>query len=78
MSSEIQAIPDVEDNTTWTGEPQHDWYLHVRVFKPVLDNENTGNIQCSLQFGKQKFKTGQSSNQSVGFILLFKIFLFYN
>ncbi|XP_050390798.2 uncharacterized protein LOC126809962 [Patella vulgata] len=48
--------PPTTETAVWTGEPDYDVYLYVRIFQPQgLDSHD---LKCSLTYDNQMFKTG--------------------
>ena len=48
--------PPMKDKAAWTGAPDYERYLHIRVYKPEgLDYRE---LKCALTCGTQHFKTG--------------------
>ena len=51
----VYLKPPMADKDVWTHEPQHDYSLHVRVFKP--EGLTVRETKCVLTFGDQLHKT---------------------
>lgn len=77
-SNEAQVSVDVDEFGTWTGDPDYEWDLHMRVYKPMLDATVTadGSPQCSLQYDTQKFRTGQTTADAVRIVFVFSLVSF--
>ncbi len=52
---QVMLRPPMKDKEVWTHEPEHDCFLHVRVYKPEgLDGRE---LKCLLTYGQQMQKT---------------------
>lgn len=55
--------PPMKDKEAWTGAPEYERSLHVRVYKPEgLDYRE---LKCKLTYGKQVHTTGLLDVQEV-------------
>lgn len=50
-----QTEPDVDDKTTWTGEPSYRRFFIVRLFKPA--EFNAKKFKCRITFAGQTFES---------------------
>ena len=51
--------PVMRDNETWTGEPEYEDYLYVRVFTPISQAglPPSAAIRCCVNYGSQSIVT---------------------
>ncbi|XP_071943161.1 uncharacterized protein [Antedon mediterranea] len=49
-------VPQLVDSDVWTHEPEYDWFLNVKVYRPIGFQQHE-KLRCSINYQKQFQKT---------------------